>query len=517
MDAASSTTDEVIRMQQATIAASIAAILLIAGVGIGVATSMDASPSQILALATGHDHDAGHNEAAMHGGMAGDHHGQLGMERPAFPPAQGSIPSADDATRLEEVHHLRIFDDSEFTPSNGVRSGNGTLDDPYIITGYYVTGDLYIADTDACFIVKENFIRGQLTLNWNGQCAHVHHNYISDLRVNENVKRTGYATGGLLELNKIGFLGQLRHYDGEFRHNEVGPYNPNNIFDTVLETVPVLFVQGARIANIDGFNQGLIHHNTFLGSVDLDLHGHHHGSGFFAPHSHVHAPGAMEHDHTERWTSVAFTDNKIVDPEGYGLRYEDRNHRGDDQTARSEDEDDLELAHTHHTHIDISRNTIEGGGLWIDVFNADDSRHDTRNPGTLILDGNTIAVQQPDRDLGPWFEYGYSGHAGIQIQTVKELELFVRNNTLQFTADADRNALEQFWDGLMYDEKPAGIRVVGVRDGSIEIRGNQAVGFDYGVWARQMDEETTWTVEDNSFDAQNDIWYDESVANEPNA
>ncbi|HLF16717.1 MAG TPA: hypothetical protein VI796_04715, partial [Candidatus Thermoplasmatota archaeon] len=325
-------------------------------------------------LHDGHDGAAGADEHALHGGAAGDGpHAQTGMDRPRFPAANGTVPSSGQG--LERVSSITLDGDRAFTPSNGVRSGAGTMEDPYVITGLDVTGALELLDTDACVEVKENYIDGQLSLNWNGQCLWVHHNYIRDLRVNENVARTGYATGGLLELNKISVIGQLRHYDGEFRNNVVGPREANDLFDTVLETT-LLLAPDLLVANVDGFNQGLLHHNTFYGSVDLDLHGHHHGTGFFAPHSHYHGDNATrlsrhDEDHSDRWTSVAFTDNILVDPEGYGLRYEDENHAGDDRTASSETVEALEAAHVHHTQIVLARNQIEGGGIWVDIFNAD--------------------------------------------------------------------------------------------------------------------------------------------------
>src|SRR5688572_19495105 len=131
---------------------------------------------------------AGADEAALHGGHAGDdHHAQVGMDRPRFAPATGTVPTPQAAEALEEVSSIHIHDDTGFNPSNGVRSGSGTLDDPYVISGYFVTGDLYLGDTNACAIITGNYIDGQLSLNWNGQCVHVHHNYIRDLRVNENI------------------------------------------------------------------------------------------------------------------------------------------------------------------------------------------------------------------------------------------------------------------------------------------------------------------------------------------
>ena len=114
-------------------------------------------------------------------------------------------------------------DQSDGMKLDGVRSGSGTLADPYVISGYAVSGSLYLGDTDACVTITGNYIDGELALNWNGNCVHVHHNFIRDLRVNENVAREGYDTGGLIELNQINYVGQIRHYDGEFRDNVVGP------------------------------------------------------------------------------------------------------------------------------------------------------------------------------------------------------------------------------------------------------------------------------------------------------
>ena len=137
-----------------------AAAATVAVVGLG----RDATP---VATAHTHSHDgmamAGADEHAMHGGWAGDMESmhsdaQTGMARPMFPPAQGTVPSAEDAKALEEVSSLQILEDKGFNPSNGVRSGTGTLADPYVISGYYVTGDLYFGDTDACFLVTDNYI-----------------------------------------------------------------------------------------------------------------------------------------------------------------------------------------------------------------------------------------------------------------------------------------------------------------------------------------------------------------------
>ena len=482
--------------------------------------------------AMGHDHGSGADEHKLHGGMAGDEHGahaQTGMARPSFPPAEGKVPSASDARSLDEVPSLRVLEDKGFNPKNGVRSGEGTLADPYVISDYYVTGDLYLGDTDACFEIVGNYIAGQLTLNWNGQCVWVHHNFIRDLRVNENVERTGYATGGIIEANQIEFIGQLRHYDGEVRHNVVGPRTADSAFDTVLEETPL--IRGdLLLANVDGFNQGYIHHNTFYGPVDLDLHGHHHGTGFFAPHSHYHALDEdrmpdHDEDHTDRWTSVAFTDNRIVDDFGYGLRYEDQNHAGDDRTANSEDNEDLEMDHTHRTQVDILRNVVEGGQIWVDVFNADDENHHKRNDGWLNLVGNQVTVKERKDEsiLGLQFLSAspYPVYEGISLYASKEMEAVVSGNTVTYVPLPD-NQQQGGPMGLPvplpWSQEPivTGIRLYGISDADVRITDNAIAGFQYGIAGHEMDEDTEWTVLGNTIEgAQEDVYYDDSVANKP--
>jgi hypothetical protein len=523
-------------MNAALLAILTASLLTGAGATVAVVTTATDGPLLSMDAHSGHDHGApGASEHKLHGGEAGDHaHDQIGMQRPRFPVAAGSVPTASAAEALEEVSFLSVKEDKGFNPANGVRSGKGTLEDPYVISGYYVTGDLYLGDTDACFEVKENFIAGQLTLNWNGQCAWVHHNFIRDLRVNENVERKGYATGGLIEANQIEFIGQLRHYDGELRDNVVGPRTTDSAFDDVLEETPLLIPE-LLLANVDGFNQGLIHHNTFYGPVDLDLHGHHHGTGFFAPHSHYHGQDANhtpdhDEDHTDRWTSVAFTDNKIVDDVAYGLRYEDENHAGDDRTATSEDNDMLDESHVHHTDVLIARNHIEGAQIWVDVFNADDENHAERNPGWLSVVDNVVTMREREGKgllgLGVPLAFltvePYVPHVAILVQATKEFEATISGNILTFVPASQQASddplaplgLPRF--GQRQQEEPAAILLEGVSDASLVLENNQASGFYYGVRARDMDEQVVWSLAGNDFgDAQHDVYYDDSVANKP--
>ncbi|MEA3191006.1 MAG: hypothetical protein QOD77_1588 [Thermoplasmata archaeon] len=474
------------------------------------------------------------NAAGLHDGHAGDGpHAQLGMERPRFPERAGTIPTADAAKSLEEASFLQIDSDKGFNPSNGVRGGTGTLADPYVISGYHVTGDLYIADTDACFEVRENYLDGQLSLNWNSQCVFVHHNFIRDLRVNENIPRLGQPTGGLIELNKIAFVGQIRHYDGEFRHNEVGPFTPRDIFDglqKVFEENPFPFEENTRVMNIDGWNQALFHHNRFVGSIDLQIHGHHHGTGFLATHSHYHgddeARMTHEEDHTDRWQSVVFADNDIVDPKGYGLRYTDENHAGDDRTASSESTEMLEKEHVHHTWAQILRNKVDGAGILVDIFNADDELHTSRNPGWLsILDNAVTMVERKPGLLGNVF-FGplYDQNTGIRVWAAKEARIDVRGNTLSFqSAPATDDPVATLSDMINQaapffaadQTAPTAIHLDRLALANVTVAGNKATGFEYGVAARDMAEDAYWIVWSNAMDGAHPVYWDDSVVNQP--
>ena len=509
----------------ALLAVLLATVLTVAGAATLVAVNVHTAPA---AADDGAHNHAGADMAAMHGGMAGDDpHAQVGMDRPSFPPASGSVPTAEQAQKLKQISRIQVNNDTEFNPANGVSGGKGTLDSPYLITGLDVTGDLYIADTDACFEVAGNWIDGQLILNWNGQCVFVHHNFVRDLRVNENVRRTGLDTGGLIELNQINYVGQIRHYDGEFRNNVIGPRQdaslPFGVFHDPENLLP--FAKDTRVLNIDGWNEALFHHNTIYGSTDLKLHGHHHSTGFLASHSHYHGDGTAMHmeDHTARWESVSFTDNQIIDPSGYGLRYSDEQHAGDDQTAPSESNKDLEKPHQHHTLVDISRNTLEGAGIWVDIFNADDELHTQRNPGWFTIADNTVSLTERHAGLlgDQFFGPRYEPNTAIWVWESKEAQFTVTGNTLAFKAGASSDPLAPLdpVTGIFRfgaDETPMGISIDGARDGTYTVSGNHATGFQYGVKGTQMDGKALWAVFGNDLSGTaTPLYYDDTVANKP--
>lgn len=370
---------------------------------------------------------------------------------------------------------------------------------------------------------------GQLTLDWNGQCVHAYNNVAYDLRVNQNNDRTGFATGGILEQNRFYTIGQIRHYDGIFRNNEVG----NRAFLHQLVTPGVVpLATSARAINNDGANQGWYYGNTIYGNVDLDFHGHHHSPGFFAPQSHYHgstrsvaymqtatgtctgtyagisparatgphkdhpsdndvhafhnvavaqadpAPGCLPHfDHGKRWTSVFFNDNLVIDPNGVGLRFEDQAHRADDEQANSENMKELKRPHYHQKWVQMERNTVVGK-MFVDILNAQ---------GTLLWNDNWAAVANA---AGPARTQESLGHPGAEIVTShpyrNDAWVDIQDNTVLVTqsqgvlvSDAEDMTLMQLKDNRGF-AFPQGYKLTASLDTPAEfldwLKGLQAAG-----------------------------------------
>lgn len=420
---------------------------------------------------------------------------------------------------------------------------------------------------------------GRLVLDWNGPCVHAYHNVVQDLRVNRNNARTGYATGGLIEDNRIFVVGQIRHFDGELRENEIG--DRGHLLKLIGPTDLVL----GRAINADGFNEANFHDNVVYGSVDLDLHGHHHGAGFFAPESHYHGstfnvaymvtptgecaavlPAGEEpegplplredpdlepvagidpdpllaplftpeaeplcmphHDHRKRWTSVAFSENVVIDPTSYGVRYEDHDHAGDDRTASSEDVEELLQPHFHRTHIALFANAVVGS-VWIDVFNADgielwsdDFSAVERDGLGRILDsldhlGATILDSHPYANDG-WVDVtgnavlvpaAASTSTALRVNDAKQAKLldvagnraFVLPHEAAFHDAADLlawlkaaparapaetlAALAPLYDSAAPAAGKRAIELAHVADGVARVCGNAAYGFEKGLVA----------------------------------
>ena len=147
---------------------------------------------------------------------------------------------ADDDARTRDG--IFINANNEFNPANGVIGGSGSRRDPFVISGWNVS-DVQIRNTSKYVTIKDNVISGTLVLDWIGNRVTLDNNTIGDLRVNQNVERTGDMTSGLIAHNTFGVVGQLRHFDGMFMHNVVGTPDQAN-----------LPFSEERAVNFDGFN-----------------------------------------------------------------------------------------------------------------------------------------------------------------------------------------------------------------------------------------------------------------------
>ena len=416
-------------------------------------------------------------------------------------------PSPVQAKGPEEAQqHDDIFieSDEQFNPAHGVRSGRGTKERPYVISGWKVNS-IFIRDTSAYLVIRDNVIANQLTLNWNGKHVRLVDNEIGDLRVNENVTRTGGPTTGYFARNKIGVVGQLRHFDGVFTKNVVGP-DPS-----VFNGLP--FFSDLAV-NFDGFHGSRFHHNTIYGYVDVRLHGHHHGSGFNAP-SHYHAaPAETEEghhghhqkmkpvDHTRRWHRVNVYANKIYSAGPWALRYFDQAHSANDRTAASETNEELNLPHVHYTKVTMKNNKLVGSGLVVDIFNADDENHMKIGHGTVNLVNNQISLTKNQTE--PFMSY-----QGIYANTGQMMGLNIKGNTINWTDSPDAAI-----DNDMYSS--SGIQLQDFDASKIKIRNNRVTGFDFGVLASTFTETVKWWIRDlKTKDVGTRIYYDDSVANHP--
>ena len=203
-----------------------------------------------------------------------------------------------------------------------------------------------------------------------------------------------HATGGRIANNTFGIVGQLRHFDGVFEDNLVK--GDTSLFGEVFSNQAVQF---------DGFHGSRFRNNTIYGFVDVKLHGHHHGSGFQeGSHYHgaeaekeeadAHAMHGPDVDHTKRYHEVFITNNKIFADGMYALRYTDQAHAGDDRTAPSETNPDLNKSHTHFTRVHLVGNKLTGAGLMVDIFNADDERHIGTQTGLVDIRDNVITLER---------------------------------------------------------------------------------------------------------------------------
>lgn len=391
------------------------------------------------------------------------------------------------ATAREKRPAINIQSNDEFDADHGVRSGKGTAQDPYVISGWELN-NLRIENTNRHVAIRDNAVTGQMVLNWIGDRAHVHGNDISDLRVNQNVRRTGLPTSGVIAHNTFRVVGQLRHWDGVFERNQVGSAD----------------ALGSRAVNFDGFNGARFSDNKILGYMDARLHGHHHSSGYEAS-SHQHS-GAHTHavDHTQRYHRVSITDNAITTTANYALAYLDTNHAGNDRTAPSEQEEALREPHIHHTRVSVAGNQLRGAGLLVNVFNAEDKqKHPETATGAVELRDNIVT-------LGPDDFWSFRDLHGIEVRQARDLDLTIDGNRISGVKDDDG------FFGNFDGDRNSGIFVHALDAANIWITDNSVTQRAFGVRAEQFTETVRWVIRGlKTSNVEDAVYQDESVKDSP--
>lgn len=503
------------------------------------------------ARASDHEaHDHGHEHGSDGHGASGGHGAAhsfrvpMGFDpenapdlthEPPFPLEEGTRPSEAEAEGFADRYgSIRIKGNEglEKLRAEGYLTGSGTKDDPYVLERFYVDRDLSIESTDRALVLREGFVKGTLRLNYIGEDLYVHHVQATDLRVNENIKRTGPNTGGLFHDNAFAVVGQIRHFVGEFRDNQIGPRPTSPIQEALGDTGPFFVPQGV-VFNLDGFHRADIHDNVFDGAVLVKLHGHNHADCFTCPvHDHSNATldaermAGHEHDysdasdmealgfrthHSVRYVSLAFHDNEIRVEEGVALRYNDRNHAGDDRTANSEANESLKDPHVHFQDVTFARNRLVGGGFHLDVFNAKDEKHVISNLGALRVIGNdvTVAYSPAFPFFGPM-----PLSMGLRLNDARGLELRLRDNVVRFVESRDGVADQGALDPLRPELTFTGIQIERFETANLTIASNRVESGTYGVFATHLAPTVHWILDGNDFRTTHP-WRGDEVAEPP--
>ncbi len=412
-----------------------------------------------------------------------------------LPSAASAKASAGDPGSQDSIY---ITKNKEFDPAHGVRSGSGTVADPYVISGLTVSY-IYIADTSKHVVIRDNTIANELTLDWIGGGVEVHDNIIGDLRVNQNVPRTGDMTSGSIHHNTIGQVGQIRHWDGVFANNVVGSKEQMSQWPFTFQAI-----------NADGFNGAVFKNNTVYGFWTSTLHGHHHSNSFAASEdSHYHGEDMAQQemvDHTDRYHRVLIQGNKIFSNNYYGLDFNDQAHQANDRTAASEDNEALNLPHVHHTQVRILDNELIGSGIAINIFNAKDENHLGTRRGFVEIRGNSVTLERDTMSIfgGPV--------SGITVSRAVDVVVNVTDNSVTGISPSEGTAVDD-----LFSQGTTGIDLGNVDKADIHLANNRLDHHEWGVRAFDLTKSVYWWISSlKTSDVTYPIYYDgNNVANKP--
>jgi len=236
-----------------------------------------------------------------------------------------------------------------------------------------------------------------------------------------------------------------------------------------------------RAVNFDGFNGARFRNNEIYGYVEVRLHGHHHSSAW-GEDSHQHSgTGEDGMDHSIRYHEVWVTGNKITVPPGSftALEYVDNNHAANDRTATSETNPALNDPHVHYTKVHLTDNFLTGGGLNVNIFNANDERHIETATGRLDIDNNMIHLEE---SLLPFSSSG----SGISVTNANDVDVFIRGNYIE--GPHTDSPLSTFtFSGY-------GIDLSTMRAASVRVYDNKVANLGYGVYANSF-AESRWFID----------------------
>jgi hypothetical protein len=213
-------------------------------------------------------------------------------------------------------------------------------------------------------------------------------------------------------------------------------------------------------------------------------------------------------DHTKRYHQVWVTNNTIHSGDYYGLLYTDSNHAGNDRTATSETNPDLNKPHVHTTKVNLTGNKVYGAGIQVNIFNADDERHLGTKTGSMKIKNNKVFVQQADFEADDTF----SSKDGIAISQANDVNLSIVGNTV----DGSYGETDVTTDIQKRFDYGSGIYLWDLNQAKVKILDNTVIDRTYGVHASSMSDSVKWWIAGlRTSGVEDDVYYDSSVKNEP--
>lgn len=363
-------------------------------------------------------------------------------------------PGIDAALRgLQRLGGISITKRADFNAAHGVRGGNGTPGDPFVLADFYAPS-LAIRNVSAAYVVRHVFVAGTLELAWTGPGATVEDSRVGFLDVNPNQRHTAPATWFDVRGNAIG-AARLRHAGGAFSGNDVGPDGPASQEPLSLE--------------VQGYDGLLVANNTVRGPVEFRLHGHHFSDSFADAWMPMDMMGGSAEN---RYHALRVEGNRFLDPSGRGVAISDRAHAANDRTAASEPDPALNGTHRHFLDVQFVGNLVQGAGIVVEQPDAPDPHHEQGGVTSITLRDNT--VEDP------------LGGVGIVMRDARNTTLLLDSNVIRFSQPGVAGS--------------AGVLLLRVHGGNATVTGGVMSNLAVGVRGEGIAAGSPWTVAGVAFD-----------------